>query len=287
MRILLVNVNFHRKNCNALQNYKNIQVVQIYDINQINNIDLSEFDCVYSPALPIDVSKYPNTKFLFGPHFSVFPDHKIQSLNGQNFVYAQPSDWALNSWKMCNYVKHVRFAKLPFGVDAQVYNETKPICDREHVFIYYKNRKPEELQFIKNFLDKQCVSYRVFSYTQQYPEHEYLNYLQQSKYGIWVGQHESQGFAVQEALSSNVPLLVWTVTSMNQEYGSRYDDIPATTIPYWDERCGAYFHKDDEFEDKYKLFLSKLADYKPREYIMEQLSFDKCEERFIEIVNNI
>ena len=74
---------------------------------------------------------------------------------------------------------------------------------------------------------------------------------------------------------------------MNQEYGSRYDDIPATTIPYWDERCGAYFHKDDEFEDKFNLFLSKLADYKPREYIMEQLSFDKCEERFIEIVNNI
>ena len=185
MRILLVNINFHRKNEHALRNYKNIQVVQIYDINQINNIDLSEFDCVYSPALPIDVSKYPNTKFLFGPHFSVFPDHKIQSLNGHNFVYAQPSDWALNSWKMCNSMKNVRFAKLPFGVDAQVYNETKP------------------------------------------------------------------------------------------------------TIPYWDERCGAYFHKDDEFEDKFNLFLSKLADYKPREYIMEQLSFDKCEERFIEIVNNI
>jgi hypothetical protein len=287
MRVVLVNINFHRKNEHALMNYKNIQVVSIYDTNQLNNINLSDFDCVYSPSLPIDVSRYPNTKFLFGPHFSVFPDHKILSLNGPNFIYAQPSNWALNSWKMCDDVKNVRFAVMPFGVDTQVYNESKPICHRDRVFIYYKRRRPEELQFVKNFLDKQNIKYRVFSYTHQYPEQEYMNYLHKSKYGIWVGQHESQGFAVQEALSSNVPLLVWSVTSMNQEYGAIYSDIPATTIPYWDERCGEYFHRTDEFEEKFKLFLSNLDSYKPREYIMEELSMDKCEERFIKNVNII
>jgi hypothetical protein len=287
MRILLVNINFHRKNEHALMNYKNIQIATIYDINQLNHINLSEFDCVYSPSIPIDVSRYPNTKFLFGPHFSVFPDHKILSLKGPKFIYVQPSEWVMNLWKMYNSMKHVRFAKLPFGVDTNVYNETKPICEREHVFIYYKRRKPEELQFVKNFLDKLGVSYRVFSYTHQYQEHEYLNYLRESKYGIWVGQHESQGFALQEALSSNVPLFVWSVTSMNQEYGCSYEDIPATTIPYWDERCGEYFNKSEEFDEKHKLFVSKLAHYTPREYIMEQLSMDKCEEQFIEIVNSV
>jgi hypothetical protein len=287
MRLLLVNINFHRKNEHALRNYRNIKITTIYDINQLNHINLSEFDCVYSPALPIDVSRYPNTKFLFGPHFSVFPDHNILSVKGPNFIYAQPSDWALNSWKTCNDVKNVRFAKLPFGVDTQVYNESKPICNRDRVFIYYKRRNPEELQFVRNFLDKQNIPYHIFSYTHHYPEKEYLDYLRESKYGIWVGQHESQGFAVQEALSSNVPLLVWSVTSMNQEYGSNYNDISATTIPYWDERCGEYFYKAYEFEEKYKLFLSKLSHYKPREYIMDELSMDRCEERFIEIVNSI
>ena len=287
MRVLLVKINFHRKNEHALRNYRNIQITTIYDINQLNHINLSEFDCVYSPALPIDVSRYPNTKFLFGPHFSVFPDHNILSVKGPNFIYAQPSDWVLNSWKTFHGVKNVRFAKLPFGVDTQVYNESKPICHRDRVFIYYKRRNPEELQFVRNFLDKQNIPYRVFSYTHHYPEKEYLDYLRESKYGIWVGQHESQGFAVQEALSSNVPLLVWSVTSMNQEYGSNYNDISATTIPYWDERCGEYFHKAYEFEEKYKLFLSKISDYKPREYIMNELSMDRCEERFIEIVNSI
>ena len=43
-----------------------------YVCNNLENFNLSEFDVVYSPCLPIDVSKYPNTKFIFGPHFSIY-----------------------------------------------------------------------------------------------------------------------------------------------------------------------------------------------------------------------
>ena len=97
--------------------------------------------------------------------------------------------------------------------------------------------------------------------------------------------HESQGFALQESLSCNVPLLVWNIKSMNQEYGQNYDDIPATTIPYWDERCGEYFYKIEELEDKFNLFLSKIELYKPREYILDNLSFEVCEQKLLNILN--
>ena len=74
---------------------------------------------------------------------------------------------------------------------------------------------------------------------------------------------------------------------MRQEYGSSYNDIPATTIPYWDERCGEYFYNINELEDKFNLFLSKLETYKPREYILENLSMEVCEQKLIEIIKNI
>ena len=45
---------------------------------------------------------------------------------------------------------------------------------------------------------------------------------------------------------------------MNQEYGQNYEDISATTIPYWDERCGEYFFNIKELEEKFNLFLSKI-----------------------------
>ena len=62
----------------------------------------------------------------------------------------------------------------------------------------------------------------------KYPEEEYIKYLQESKYGIWLGAHESQGFALEEALAINVPLLVWNVKYMSQEVRSNYKDIFAT-----------------------------------------------------------
>ena len=64
-----------------------------------------------------------------------------------------------------------------------------------------------------------------------------------SKYGIILDAHESQGFAIEEALSCNVPLLVWNVSSMSQEEGGNYQHIPATSIPYWDKRCGENFYQ--------------------------------------------
>jgi len=74
---------------------------------------------------------------------------------------------------------------------------------------------------------------------------------------------------------------------MNQEIGPNYDNHPATTIPYWDERCGEYFHRQDEMERTFDLFLSKLHSYKPRDYVVENLSFDVCENMFINCVKQL
>ena len=73
-KILYVNTWMHPKNHHSIKSYKNITLHEINNVALIDTIDLSMFDCVYSPSSPINVEKYPNTKFLFGPHFSVFPE---------------------------------------------------------------------------------------------------------------------------------------------------------------------------------------------------------------------
>jgi hypothetical protein len=108
-----------------------------------------------------------------------------------------------------------------------------------------------------------------------------LQYLQESKYGIWLDAHESQGFALQEALSCNVPLLVWSVKTLDQEYGSNYPAFAATTIPYWDSRCGEFFYDKCNLLVTYNTFMKKIYEYAPRDYILEYLSIDKCESLFI------
>jgi glycosyltransferase involved in cell wall biosynthesis len=286
MKILFINYLLHTKNLYALNNYN----YHIDNINYIDldNINLSEYDIVYSPTIPINVKKYPNTKFIFGPHFSVFPNKKqIDEISNNNSVYIQPSNWCVDIWKNNSICKNIRIKSLPFGVNTKKFINIKHINERDNVFIYFKRRNPNELQKIKEFLDSKQISYKIFDYVKKYNEDEYLTYLQNSKYGIWLGAHESQGFALEEALSCNVPLLVWNVTLMSQEFGSNYNDYTATTIPYWDTRCGEFFTDYEKLEKTYNKFISKLHRYKPREFILENLSIEVCNKLFDKIIKEI
>jgi hypothetical protein len=286
MKILLIDINIHHKNRNALLKYDTIHFDIIKNVEELSKLDLSMYICVMSPQVPIDISKYPNVFFIFGPHFTVFPNETLLNIKRTNVYYIQPSVWVLDFWKRYPICNGLQIKCLPFGVDTDRFNETKPIHKRDNIFIYYKNRYPNDLLLIENYLKTKGIPYKIFNYKEGYNENEYLSYLQNSKYGIWVGCSESQGFALEEALSCNIPLFVWNVTSIKQEYGQNYDDIPATTIPYWDENCGEYFYEYCELEDKFNLFLSKLHSYQPRKYIVENLSLKVCEKKLLELIFN-
>jgi len=287
MNILIINDYIHAKNLNGIKKCKNLTIHTIPSVYNLNEFPLDTIDCVYSPSTPIDVSKYPHTTFIFGPHFSVFPDDKINIIKGKNSIYIQPSDWAAKVWKNCSCCNNLNVSSIPFGVETDRFNEIKSIYERRYVFVYYKSRQPIELEFIKSFLNTNNIEYVLFDYNKKYIENDYIKCLQNSIFGIWVGRHESQGFALEEALSCNVPLIVWDVKSMNQEYGYNYQDIPATCIPYWDERCGEVFYRADELNDTFKKFIPNLYNYKPREYILENLSIDVCEQKLITMINKM
>jgi len=287
MKILFVNRCVHHKNLHAITNYKNIDLTVVNSVADINSYDISAFDCVFSPCDPIDVSCYPNVVFIFGPHFSVFPDERLLSIKSSKTCYLILSEWVMQCWKLSPYSNGLNFMCIPFGVDTDKFCQVKPFVDRNFVFIYYKSRQPQELQFIERFLQRNNIRYRVFSYHSRYNESEYLDFLQNSRLGIWVDAHESQGFALEEALSCNVPLLVWNIRSMNQEYGQNYPDIKATTIPYWDDRCGEVFYDINDFEEKSRKFFQRLELYKPREFVLETLSIPVCEKQFINMVEQL
>lgn len=286
-KILVINNNYmHRKNLTAILNYN----LDITMTDKINESEFEKYDIIFSPYLPIDVKKYQNKKFIFGPQFSVFPVmNQINLINNVNSTYIILSDWVKNIWEkkiklsLDTIPLLMTFSHIPFGVDTNRFSPKNN--EKKNIFIYFKRRNPEELNYVCNFLDNIGEkTYKIFDYVKKYSENEYIDYLQNSKYGIWIGSHESQGFALQEALSCDVPLLVWNVTSMKQEFKSTYDDIPATSIPYWDNRCGEYFTKQEEFLDIYKKFITNLDNYKPRDYVLENLSFDVCKQKFLEII---
>jgi hypothetical protein len=268
--------NFHPKNVNGLK-----LLIQYLNLNIVNTID--EADIIYSVDRALDATKYPNKKFIFGPQFSVYPNKDFFSLNNKfnNIVYIQPSNWVIELWNEFDAQKiNVPLLPAPFPVD--IIKFTPYDNPRDKVSIYFKHRKQQELKFVQDFLHKQNISPIIISYSNRYTEEDYIKFLNQSKFVIWIGSHESQGFALEEALSSNVPLLVWNVRHMSQEVGNNCHHVKsgATTIPYWDERCGEFFYSSEELQIKYDLLLSKLNEYRPRDFILENLNVVKCYENY-------
>jgi hypothetical protein len=279
-RILLVGW-LHYKNLNALLKYKGVNVVR----TDVLPGSFEGFDLVYCPSTCVDVSLYPGVRFIFGPHLSLYPEASQMSLI-RGSIYVQPSTWPIDFWKGYDCCRTLYMKVLPFGVDTDLFRPSNIDVEKEHVIVYFKRRKPEELQFVENILRYYRIPYRVFVYGYYY-ESEYIQYLKGAKYGIWLDAHESQGFALEEALSMNVPLLVWNVRTMSQEHGSSYLDIFATTIPYWDDSCGEVVYDWQDFSSVYSMFLNKLDSYRPREFVIKELSIDVCERRFLDLIRVI
>jgi hypothetical protein len=141
---------------------------------------------------------------------------------------------------------------------------------------------------VKKVLTAQNLEFRVFSYTDSYQESEYIAFMQTVQFAVWLGGHESQGFALQQLLSSNIPILVWRAQNLRQEVGSSVPEYSADTIPYWSPACGEFFYYSVELEPMLLLLLRKikLGLYHPRQYIVDNLSIEKCESRMLDYLDS-
>ena len=260
-----------------------------YKLGNIEDIDDNKWKIIYSPSEPLDFNKYPNKLWLFGPDFNLYNnENNFNKINFKqdNLIHISQSDWTINVLKSMysNLILNMKIFSFPVNMDK--FNDNG--SNRTEVLIYYKHRKLDELKFIINELNnRNIINFRIFSYEHKYDELDFIRHIQISKYGIVIDAHETQGFVIEEMLSCNLPLLVWNVKSLNQEISNNnYPDFPATSIPYWDDRCGEVFYDSTEFEMKFKLFIDNLEKYKPREFIKDNLSIEKCAEKLVKLINN-
>ena len=120
------------------------------------------------------------------------------------------------------------------------------------------------------------MKYRVFEYG-SYANDEYMRALKETKFVLWIGTHESQGFAFQDCLASNVPILVWDATSMFDEWNA-YEkfrgqkNLYATTATQWSSACGERIITAEELGNTVTNILTNIHKYTPRDYILSRVS---------------
>lgn len=249
---------------------------------------------------------FRDKKIFYGPHFFVFPEGSML-LNGsvlpilcnQSIIYTCLCDWNVNVFEEFGGLR-VRTMAVPFGVDTDSFQPNVNVKKKDCIFISYKARHEQDLnktvEIVKRWkheTKQDDLEVHVLKYG-GYALDEYRKLLHRSQFGIWVGSSESQGFAVQEALSCDVPLLVWDVHSMYDEmdrdnksvyakYKATGKRLLATTVPYWNETCGVRVFSADELSKTLPTFAKASHRYKPRQFIVNTLSIEICMRRLFDL----
>ncbi|GAB1544823.1 glycosyltransferase [Scytonema sp. NUACC21] len=156
---------------------------------------------------------------------------------------------------------------------------------------HYNYYEKELITPIKSYLQKRGLKVEVIRYG-FYREENFQSLLSRSKGMIFICEHETQGFAYLQTLAAGVPILAWDRGGYWQDpvyFPEKVKFSPVTSVPYWNEQCGIKFKDIDDFYVKLDEFLDKmdLQQFVPRNYILENLSLEKCARHYLEILNQL
>jgi len=206
-------------------------------------------------------------------------------------TYLQPSKWAADLYRP--YFGSQRVDLWAAGIQTDVWAPKPEVKKDIDVLIYDKIRwrreetqepRKELIETIAHTRGLNTFHLRYGSYT---PE-EYQELLSRSRSLVFLCEHESQGLAYQEALSSDVPVLAWeNGYCLSPDYEKWFPQkIRATSVPHFDSRCGMKFVGLHDVEDVFDEFWSSVitSAYTPREYILENLTLERSAAEFLEFI---
>ena len=207
--------------------------------------------------------------------------------------YLQHSEWENNIYKL--YYGN-KCSIWPVGIDTEHWKPVPFNNKQIDILLYDKVMWDHDyyehalIQPIREYLSKYNISYEEIRYG-YYRENDFRSALSRCKAMIFLCEHESQGLAYQECLASGVPILAWDQGKFLDP--NRYiwgeSEISATSIPYFDPHCGIRFQDINDFEDKFESFIVDINNqaFSPRDYIMENLTLEKCSKSFVNILEEV
>lgn len=253
-----------------------------------------ELACVIGKPFVLDKVAWRNP-ILFGASVFSHPlddPHLFERLPVRRMLV--PGPWME---AMCRPYWGDRVQAWPVGIDTARWAPSASGTKTHDVLLYDKvlwNRDAAQRDLIApvgEALDAAGLSTRVIRYG-AYREEEFLAALRASRSMVFLCEHETQGIAYQQALACDVPILAWDRQGPWLDpayYPHRVVFGPASSVPYWDARCGERFATVDEFGVRLQAFIdnARAGLYRPREFVLDGLTLAQCARRYVEIARQV
>jgi hypothetical protein len=258
-------------------------------------------------GVPFEVNRYsgmPETVGLVGKAH-VLPKLRRKRLVAGPAIYSHPeecrtflSDYNVarilvpGPWmkQMCEPYWRDLVHAWPVGIDTKLWN-TSNAEKKYDVLIYDKimwrhnEMKRDYLLKFSEGLRSNGMSVAYFRYG-HYKERHFYQAIAESRAMIFACEHETQGLAYLQTLSSGVPILAWDEAGYWQDpqFYPAVQFSPVSSVPYWDDRCGMKVRTMDDLADAFGNFWDSVCSGKfdPRGYVTENLTLSKCAAKYVE-----
>ncbi|UVF18416.1 glycosyltransferase [Microvirga terrae] len=217
---------------------------------------------------------------LLGPSLYDHPGLAPNLMQDERFQgYLVLADWMRDMFKP---VYGDRCTSWFAGIDTEEWPDTRSAAKDIDILIYDKIRwdryvfEPHLLAPIRSKLAQRGLQVAELRY--KFHDHRtYQDMLRRSKAMLFLCEHETQGIAYQEALACNVPVLAWDFGMWADPLWKIFSQtpIPASSVPFFSDRCGRRFRVLAEFDNCLQDFLDNMDSYEPRQFVSENLSLSQ------------
>jgi glycosyltransferase involved in cell wall biosynthesis len=279
---------------NTLKGLDRLGIKYVFN-KPINNY---KYNWIHDNQRAIIEASLLNKSVVVGPNTAILPKDLpvFRKKLTKDSIYLHPSEWTVNIWKELNF-NEMRLKSWPVGIDLDSFIEIENL-ENDTILVYFKMRDKNILNNVIDVLNEKKEKYILIEYG-HYKEEEYKKALCKSKFCIWIGCSESQGIGLQEALASNIPIIVLDAISLfdtmsddsRNSYKYKFPRVLATvktsSAPYFDENCGIKIFKVEKLIESINYMNDNLDKFKPREFVEKNLSIQKCTNELISHIKSL
>jgi len=259
------------------------------------NFNPQRFGClarvVYAPAneallQAADLRKRGDIDFLVaGPVNALFADecNKILQTPGIDLLIIA-SEWVRRFYRDVPALRD-KARVCPAGVDADFWQPTGR--RRERVAVVYWKSGDEPFCEAAEATVRQCglEPIRIESRPGEHRSFRSADYraqLDRAAVGVFLSAFETQGLALAEAWSMNVPAVVWDPRGDAEWRGRRF--TAGSSAPYLTSATGVAFREIGELRPALERALASPGSFQPRDWVLANMTDAVCSRRLFDLI---
>jgi len=228
-----------------------------------------------------EIELLSESNLTLGPNMDWFDLDNINVISQLNTVkILVPHKWVISTVEQI-LPNNCQILVWHSGIDTDFWQKKRSDLLLHEVLVYVKNLNDvDNLRCVEDYLQMQGVRFNVLKYG-SYSQSELKSILNRATAAIWIGGTESQGLALLECWSMNVPTLVLKNETWYSPNGSPY---PASSAPYMSHEMGQFSTSSQFTEGDFKGFFSKLNEFSARDSSQKTFNLVDCASRLFSIL---